>query len=80
MRSMIVVKLNTVEKVKRFVNIVSKFNHPIEAWEIDGHKVYCASSIISVFNLDFNKDIGVKINTTDEQTAKEFYSELEQLV
>ena len=79
MKSMTIINLNSVDKVKRFVNIVSKVNSPVEAWEIDGHKVFCASSIISVFSLDFNKPIGVKINTTDEKVAEKFYKELEKL-
>ena len=79
MKSMTVVNLNSVERVQEFVNILSKHNNPIEAWNIDGHKVFCASSIISVFSLDFNKPIGVKINTTDEKVAEEFYKKMENL-
>lgn len=76
---MTVVNLNSVDKVKKFVNIMSKVNNPVEAWELGGHKVFCASSIISVFSLDFNKPIGVKINTTNESESEKFYKELESL-
>ena len=79
MQSMAVVNLNSVDRVKKFVNIMSKVDNPVEAWNIDGTRVFCASSIISVFSLDFTKPIGVKINTTDEKVAEEFYKEMENL-
>ena len=76
MRSMAVVKLDTVDKVKKFVNIIAKYDNATEVWELGGHKVFSASSIISIFSLDFNKDLGIKINTYDEGVADKFYDEM----
>ena len=76
---MIVVNLNSIDKVKKFVNTIAKYDCSSECWNVGGIKVFSASSIMSIFSLDFNEPVGVKINTNDKETAKQFYKEMREL-
>ena len=57
------VKLNSVDEVKRFVNIVNEFNFNVNL-VLDG---YCvdAKSIIGIFSLDLTDSLKVQVETKD---------------
>ena len=57
------ISLNSIEKVKSFVNIVSQFNFDFDL--ISGRYVIDAKSIMGIFSLDLSKPIELSVHTAD---------------
>ena len=55
--------LNTIDKVKSFVNDISKFNYDFDL--VSGRYVVDAKSIMGIFSLDLSKPIELNIHTED---------------
>lgn len=65
--------LDSIDKVKRFVNIVTTCNYDVDL--ISGRYVVDAKSIMGIFSLDLSKAIELVINGDDssfEDKIKEF--------
>lgn len=60
------VDLNSIEKVKEFVNAVSKLEHNIDL--VSGRYRVDAKSLLGVFSLDLSRPIQVDFNGTDNCT------------
>ena len=60
----ITICLNSIDKVKNFVNDVTKFNTDFDL--ISGRYVIDAKSIMGIFSLDLNKPITLGIHDGDE--------------
>lgn len=61
------VYINTVDKVKEFVNAITKFEYEFDL--VSGRYVIDAKSIMGIFSLDIRKPIRLNIHTeenTDE--------------
>ena len=58
------VRLDTITKVKEFVNIVTKQSLDLDL--ISGRYVIDAKSIMGIFSLDLTKDIELHIHYEDE--------------
>lgn len=56
--------LNTIEKVKRFVNDVSKFENEFDL--ISGRYVIDAKSIMGIFSLDLTKPMTLNIHANEK--------------
>lgn len=59
--------LNTIDKVKSFVNDISKFDYDFDL--VSGRYVVDAKSIMGIFSLDLSKPIELNIHT--EEGAEE---------
>ena len=57
------ISLNTIEKVKSFVNTISKFDFDFDL--ISGRYVVDAKSIMGIFSLDLSKPITLDIHADD---------------
>lgn len=57
------ISLNSIDKVKSFVNDVAKFNCDFDL--ISGRYVIDAKSIMGIFSLDLSKDIDLSIHSED---------------
>lgn len=57
------ISLNSIDKVKSFVNDVTKFNCDFDL--ISGRYVIDAKSIMGIFSLDLSKDIDLSIHSED---------------
>ncbi|MGN0311653.1 MAG: HPr family phosphocarrier protein [Lachnospiraceae bacterium] len=57
------ISLNSIEKVKSFVNIVSQFDFDFDL--ISGRYVIDAKSIMGIFSLDLSKPIELSVHTND---------------
>lgn len=58
------ISLNTIEKVKKFVNIVSKYDsNEIPMDLVSDRYIVDAKSIMGIFSLDLSKDINLIIYT-----------------
>lgn len=58
------ISLNTIDKVKAFVNDVTRFD--IEFDLVSGRYVIDAKSIMGIFSLDLSKPIDLNIHSEDE--------------
>ncbi len=57
------ISLNSIEKVKSFVNDISKFDNDFDL--VSGRYVIDAKSIMGIFSLDLSKSIDLNIHAKD---------------
>ena len=70
------VSLNSIEKVKVFVNSVSKYDSDFDL--ISGRYVIDAKSIMGIFSLDLSKPIELSIH--DDKVADEVFESLKDFI
>lgn len=59
------ISLNSIEKVKNFVNAISKFDFDFDL--VSGRYVIDAKSIMGIFSLDLSKPIDLNIHTDGKE-------------
>ena len=57
------ISLNSIDKVKSFVNDITKFNNDFDP--VSGRYVIDAKSIMGIFSLDLSKPIDLNIHAED---------------
>ena len=57
------ISLNSIDKVKSFVNDITKFNNDFEL--VSGRYVIDAKSIMGIFSLDLSKPINLNIHAEE---------------
>ena len=57
------ISLNSIDKVKSFVNDITKFDYDFDL--VSGRYVIDAKSIMGIFSLDLSKPIDLAIHTDD---------------
>ena len=57
------ISLNSIDKVKSFVNDITKFNNDIDL--VSGRYVIDAKSIMGIFSLDLSKPINLNIHAEE---------------
>ena len=70
------ISLNSIDKVKAFVNDVTKFNTDFDL--VSGRYVIDAKSIMGIFSLDLSKPIDLNIH--DDENMDEILSILEPYI
>ena len=70
-----VIRLNSIEKVKDFVNRVSTFNCDVDI--IYGRYVIDGTSIMGIFSLDLTNLVTAMIHTDDYDELKRFFEMME---
>ena len=60
--------LNSIDKVKSFVNDISKFDYDFDL--VSGRYVVDAKSIMGIFSMDLSKDVELRILETNEEIAE----------
>ena len=58
------ISLNSIDKVKSFVNEITKFNYDFDL--VSGRYVIDAKSIMSIFSLDLSKPITLNIHAESD--------------
>ena len=58
------ISLNSIDKVKSFVNAISKFNSDFDL--VSGRYVIDAKSIMGIFSLDLSKPITLSVHSDTE--------------
>ena len=61
--------LNSIDKVKSFVNDISKFDYDFDL--VSGRYVVDAKSIMGIFSLDLSKPIDLNIHAETESIVEE---------
>lgn len=69
------ISLGTIEDVKKFVNVVSKYDFEVDL--TSGRYVIDAKSIMGIFSLDLSKPI--KLNTSADETSP-FFEEIKPFI
>ena len=57
------ISLNSIDKVKSFVNDITKFDYDFDL--VSGRYVIDAKSIMGIFSLDLSKPLELRINSSD---------------
>lgn len=63
----VLISLNSIDKVKAFVNEVTKFDAEFDL--VSGRYVIDAKSIMGIFSLDLSKNIELNIHNEDQYDA-----------
>ena len=71
------VSLDSIDKVKSFVNMLSKFDFDFDL--VSGRYIIDAKSIMGIFSLDLSKPIDLNIHC-DETSAPEILKALEPFI
>ena len=66
--------LNTIDKVKRFSNIVLTYESDIDV--IRGRYIIDAKSIIGLFTIDLSKPVEIKIHSQDAEELERFENDM----
>ena len=75
------IRLNTINKVKNFVNIVSKFNsNEITMDLVSNRYVVDAKSIMGIFSLDLSKDITLRVYTEDKSLIDKLLEDIDEFL
>ena len=61
------ISLNSIDKVKSFVNEISKFDNDFDL--VSGRYVIEAKSIMGIFSLDLSKPINLNIHADENMNA-----------
>ena len=61
------ISLNSIDKVKSFVNDITKFDYDFDL--VSGRYVIDAKSIMGIFSLDLSKPIDLNIHTEGDDEA-----------
>lgn len=67
--------LSTIDDVKDFVNIVSRFDFDVDL--VSGRYIVDAKSVMGIFSLDLSKPIKVEVHSDD---AAEFMSLIDKYI
>ena len=77
MEKEILINLNSVKKVKEFINKVSKYDsNEITLDLISGRYIIDAKSIMGIFSLDLSKNLTLRILTKDENLIKNLIEDI----
>ena len=61
------ISLNSIDKVKSFVNDITKFNNDFDL--VSGRYVIDAKSIMGIFSLDLSKPINLNVHADENMAA-----------
>ena len=70
------VSLDSIDKVKKFVNLVSKFDCDFDL--VSGRYIIDAKSIMGIFSLDLSK--AIELNIHDDAQAQEIVVQLKPFI
>ena len=70
------IRLNNIDKVKKFANVASTFESDIDV--IADRAVIDGKSILGLFSLDLTQDMYVRIVTDDINERRKFEYEMEE--
>lgn len=72
------VKLNSIARVKKFLEVVSVMNEDVDI--IVGRYIVDAKSALGIFSIDLTRVLTVKVHTTDPATCEEFRQKIERFI
>lgn len=76
MKNRVTVNLNEIDKVKIFVNEISKFESDVDI--ISGRHICDAKSLMSIFSFDLSNPVDIQIISSNEEEVERFNEVLEE--
>ena len=70
MKNRVTVNLNEIDKVKKFVNEISKFESDVDI--ISGRHICDAKSLMSIFSFDLSKPVDIQIISSNDEEVERF--------
>ena len=72
------VSLNTIDKVKTFVNVINTFDGDFDL--VSDRYVIDAKSIMGIFSLDLKNDLTLVIHCDDKEVLDEVLGKLDEFI
>ena len=72
------INLNSIEKVKSFVNEITKFDAEFDL--VSGRYVIDAKSIMGIFSLDISKPIDLNVHAESDEEAQKILSAIDPYI
>lgn len=73
------INLNSIDSVKRFVNVAAKQDFDMDAASLTTQHVVDAKSIMGIFSLDLEANIALVAHTSEKKAA-DFFDEIKDFV
>jgi len=70
------VKLNEVDKIQKFYEVVTKTDYDIDL--VRGRYIVDAKSVLGIYSLDLSKPVDVVLHCDDEKEFHKFVTELKR--
>lgn len=70
------VSLNTIEKVKKFTNIINSFNCDVDV--LQGRYIVSGRSIMGIFSLNLTDTVTVELESDDKKEIDKFIEVMEE--
>lgn len=74
----LILNLNTLEKVKKFTNVVNRFNSDIDV--IRDRYIIDAKSVIGIYTIDLTRPVTVRIVSDDRAEIARFNEQMEEFI
>lgn len=78
MNTKLVIKLNDILKVNKFINEITQFNADIDI--IKGRYIIDAKSLLALFTLDLSQSVVIEIHSDDEEEIIKFNRLMEEFL
>lgn len=78
MKKELMLVLNTIEKVKKFVNEANKFNSDIDV--IRGRYTIDGKSMLGIFTIDLTFPVKIRIDSNDQAEIARFNEHMEEFL
>lgn len=78
MKKELMLVLNTIEKVKKFVNEANKFNSDIDV--IRGRYIIDGKSMLGIFTIDLTFPVKIRIDSNDQAEITRFNEHMEEFL
>ena len=72
------ISLNSIDKVKSFVNDITKFDYDFDL--VSGRYVIDAKSIMGIFSVDLSRELVLRISSDDVEECKEIREKLKAFI
>lgn len=71
-----IILLNSIDKVKKFVNITSSFSGEIDI--IEGRHIINGKSIMGIFSLNLSRELIINIMSSTQEETDEFLKQIKE--
>lgn len=78
MNTELVLNLNTLDRVKKFTNVVNGFNSDVDV--IRDRYIIDAKSVIGIYTIDLTKPVTVRIVSDDKAEIARFNEQMEEFI
>ena len=78
MTNVVKIKLNTINEIKDFINIVNRYDEDVDIYRDNPQRYKDAKSFMSIISLDTSIGAYVRIMSSDRQIVQDFNNDMKQ--